>query len=410
MKNISINSFIHIIFSIVFIFLVALFSLYLKLESQIFIHDQENRYMLISNSFLTKFSHHPNQKSLEDLSKKLDLKHITKTDKLLKILNKAKVIFQKEEQSFRIRVFELKNKYFIYIQSMGYNLMYKINIQKNYKHFIALFVFIFTVILILFIYLALLKKLRPLKSLHNNIIRFSNGDLKCKLQNNSKDEIGQISQSFNNAIENINQLINSKNLFMKNILHELKTPITKGLFLAQMIETKPQSQKDKKAIIKTFNTINAIINQLSNIEKLKNTHLNIQKEQIELDNIFNHIKILLELDKNKLHINYLQKPQITANKELFATMIKNLIENGIKYTSSFPVIVNIRKNQIDICSLGEKLPNTLEHYTQAFVQGKKNSKGFGLGLYITQEIANIHNFKLTYNHKENQNIFSIVFK
>ena len=58
---------------------------------------------------------------------------------------------------------------------------------------------------------------------------------------------------------------------MKNIIHELKTPITKGLFLANMIKT--SQKKDKELLIKNFNTLNTIINQLSNIEKLKSNHL-----------------------------------------------------------------------------------------------------------------------------------------
>lgn len=407
MKNISIHSFIHLVFFILFLVLIGVFTFYLKLESQIFQHNQEDRFLLISNSFLTKFSHYPDQNSLQKLSKKLNLQQVTKREKLLQILNNANVIFQKEDHNSRIRVFTIKHKYFIYIQSNGYNLMYKIDIKKNHKHFIALFVFIFVFLILFLIYIAILKKLQPLKSLHNKIIKFSNGDLSVYFEESSKDEIGEISKSFNIAIKNINQLINSKNLFMKNILHELKTPITKGLFLTQMIQT--DNTKDKNSLIKTFHTINSIINQLSNIEKLKNPNLNIQKEQIDLHLTFQQIKTLLELDSNKLTINYIQKPFITANKELFATMLKNLIENGIKYSFKDPVTVNIYTNKIDICSFSHKLPNNLEHYTQPFVQGKKNSKGFGLGLYIVKQITKIHNFKLQYRYQNDQNIFSIVF-
>lgn len=407
MKNISITSFIHLIFTIAFIALIALFSLYLKLETQMFQKNQENRYLLISNSFLTKFSHHPDDSSILKLSKKLNLTPVKNRKKNLQVLNKAKVIFKKEEAFSRIRVFELDKDYYIYIQSIGYNLMYLINIEKNYKLYIAASVLILTVLLILSIYIAILKKLKPLKNLHTQIIKFSKGDLGVKLEDLSKDEIGQISQSFNEAIKNINQLINSKNLFMKNILHELKTPITKGLFLANMLETK--NEEDKKTLIKTFNTMNSIINQLSNIEKLKNLHLNIKKEQIDMDKLFEQLFVILDINKQELIINK-KECTVIANKELFATMLKNLIENALKYSVKKPVTVDIGKDKISVKSYGEMLQKPLEHYTQAFIQGKKNSKGFGLGLYIVQEISDLHKFKLHYSYESGQNVFTIVLK
>ena len=409
MKNIPISSFIHIIFTITIVAVISLLFLFIKLENQAFQHNQENRFLLISNTFITKFYHSPDDSEIENLSQKLNLSRIRDRNKNIHILNNAKVIFTKESIDSRVRVFQLKKNFYIYIQSIGYNLMYEINIEKNYKLFIAVALFNLILLLILLLYFAILKKLRPLKTLHNEIIKFSNGDLSVELKELSRDEIGQISKSFNTAIKNINQLINSKNLFMKNILHELKTPITKGLFLANLIETK--NEDDKKKLIKTFNTMNSIINQLSNIEKLKNIHLNIKKEHIDLKQMFEHLFIILDTDKSKVHITKDSNDiNIIANKELFATLIKNLVENGLKYSTKDPVRVEIKKQSIDIISYGEKLEKPLNYYTQAFIQDKKNSSGFGLGLYIVQEIVSLHGFKLEYSHENGQNIFRVVFK
>ncbi len=409
MKNIPISSFIHIIFTITIVAVISLLFLFIKLENQAFQHNQESRFLLISNTFITKFYHSPDDSEIENLSQKLNLSRIRDRNKNIHILNNAKVIFTKESIDSRVRVFQLQKNFYIYIQSIGYNLMYEINIEKNYKLFIAIALFNLILLLILLLYFAILKKLRPLKTLHNEIIKFSNGDLSVELKELSRDEIGQISKSFNTAIKNINQLINSKNLFMKNILHELKTPITKGLFLANLIETK--NEDDKKKLIKTFNTMNSIINQLSNIEKLKNIHLNIKKEHIDLEQMFEHLFIILDTDKSKVYINKDNNNiNIIANKELFATLIKNLVENGLKYSTKAPVRVEIKKQSVDIISYGEKLEKPLNYYTQAFIQDKKNSSGFGLGLYIVQEIVNLHGFKLEYFHENGQNIFRVVFK
>jgi two-component system OmpR family sensor kinase len=388
---------------------MSLLFLFIKRENQAFQHNQESRYLLISNTFLTKFYHSPDDFQIEKLSKKLNLTRIKNRDKNIRILNNARVIFAKESIDSRVRVFQLKKKFYIYIQSIGYNLMYEINVEKNYKLFIAVVLFNLILLLILMLYFAILKKLRPLKNLHNEIIKFSNGDLGVELKDLSKDEIGQISKSFNTAIKNINQLVNSKNMFMKNILHELKTPITKGLFLSNLIETK--NEEDKKSLIKTFNTMNSIINQLSNIEKLKNIHLNIKKEHIDLDLMFEQLFAILDIDKDKIAIKKLDKDiDIIANKELFTTLIKNLVDNALKYSTKDPINIDIKKQGMNIISFGEKLEKPIDYYTQAFIQDKKNSPGFGLGLYIVQEIINLHNFKLEYSYKNGRNIFSVLYK
>ena len=77
------------------------------------------------------------------------------------------------------------------------------------------------------------RKLRPLKILNKQIIEFSNGNKDIKLNYTSTDEIGTIAKSFNEAINIINNQSKSKDLFMRNMMHELKTPITKAMFIAE---------------------------------------------------------------------------------------------------------------------------------------------------------------------------------
>ena len=404
MRNIPISTFIHTIFFVALISITALFFVFLEFDKQAYQTNQENRFELISNSFLTKFKHKPTKEELTVLSKKLNLREIEDREQNIHILNKAKVVYTKETKDSRVRVFSLFQNHYIYIQNIGYNLMYKIDIKINYTFYIAISIFIFILITILFLYIALLEKLKPLKILNNKIQQFSKGDMDIKVQIDSQDEIGQISKSFNDAINNINTLINSKNLFMKNILHELKTPITKGLFLANMIQT--DQEKDKQQLINNFNTLNEIINQLSNISKLRTNHLQIHKQKIDLKRTVDQIIIMLDIKSSDIEID-MKDITITANKDLFGTMLKNLVENGLKYRSDKAVIIKTDKNMICVKSYGEKLKKPLSHYTQAFIQETKNSSGFGLGLYIVNEIAIMHNFELTYKYKNGYNIFCL---
>ncbi len=118
--------------------------------------------------------------------------------------------------------------------------------------------------LFLFLYIAIIRKLSPLKKLNEQISQFAKGDMNIKISYKSEDEIGQIAQSFSKAIYYIKTLLESKNLFMRNMMHELKTPITKGRIAIELIE----DSNSKKTLIRAFERMNELINELAYIERL----------------------------------------------------------------------------------------------------------------------------------------------
>ena len=404
MKNISISTFINIIFSIAIIFICLAFGIFIKLDQQKHRMIQHQRYEIITKSVLSYHNFTP--KIIDDLEKKLDIKYIDNSDLKLKILNQAITIYQKEYINIRLRVFNLDDKYYIYIQRFGLNMMFldKVYIRSNIL-FIAI-AFVFVLLMTLLLYILFRKKLKPLKELNNSIQQFSKGDFSVHIDIKSKDEIGQISDSFNQAITNINLLINSKNLFMRNIMHELKTPITKNLFLINMIETK-QTQ-DKELLIKNLNLMNDTINELANIEKLKTDFLNLQKESINILQLLQELIANTDISEVKI-INNTKNPNIVVNRPLFVILLKNLLTNGYKYATDHHIYIKILDNQIVFKTKGDKLSKDLEYYTQPFSQETKNSQGLGLGLYIANEIAILHHYRLHYWHDKGYNNFSLVY-
>ena len=405
MKNISIYSFIHTIFFIALIAILSTFVIFIQLDNDKFKLNRANEFTLIANNFFTLIFTNPTSSQLTNLSKELNLKILNDTKLKLKILNQAEIIFKKETPHSRVRVFELNDNNYIYIQMVGYNLMCKINNKQHYNLYIAFIVFIIILLVIIFLYISLLNKLKPLKRLYRGIEEFKKGDLNINIYTESSDEIGKITTSFNQAILNINQLIESKNLFMRSIIHELKTPITKGLFSVSMLDIK---ENDKEELKNIFNTINNIITQLSYIEKFKNSTLQISKETLNLKQLIIDAIQLLDFNLNDIELE-LEQIKIIANKELFLVVLKNLIQNGIKYKAGGKLIICSNKNNISIKTKGSKLSKPLEYYIQPFVQEKKNSQGFGLGLYIVSEILKIHQFTFEYNYEDSYNIFLIKF-
>jgi two-component system OmpR family sensor kinase len=406
LRNLSIYTFIHIIFSIAFVSVIALFLFFVNFEHARYKLNEQDRLNIIANSFLTHLDSHLSQQEINSLSRKLNIVNIINPETKLNILNNAKVIYKKESYDSRLRIFELNKRQYLYIQKIGHNLMFIYNKTINYNQFIAIFIFLTMLCVLLVLYSMFIRKLKPLKNLNDKIQQFSKGDLNVNIDLKSNDEIGQIANSFNEAISNINSLINSKNLFMRNIMHELKTPITKGLLLTEIIET--PNIDDKQLLIKNYEHMNNIISQLSNIEKMKTQYLNIKKEQLQVETIIDEITQLLHIEEQDIQVNY-EHHTIIANHELFLIILKNLIENAYRYSTQKPILLDIQKDKLIVKSKGEKLQNDLSYYTQAFTQEKKNNKGLGLGLYIVNESCILHNFKLEYSYIEGFNCFTLLY-
>jgi two-component system OmpR family sensor kinase len=99
---------------------------------------------------------------------------------------------------------------------------------------------------------------------------------------------------------------------------------------------------------------------------------------------------------------------LNADTAMFSVALKNLIDNAIKFSPNKHAIIKANKQRVDIISDGEPLKYELEYYTEPFSQEEKRSDGFGLGLYIVKTIANLHGYKLVYNHTKGKNTFSIL--
>lgn len=288
---------------------------------------------------------------------------------------------------------------------MGYTLMLEDNKPKNYNFQYAIAIGVFLISLLLLLYLAVLKKLYPLKRLHKQIQRFATGDMQTRITYEYDDEIGKIAQSFDDAIVSIRELSASKNLFMRNLMHELKTPITKGRIVVEMLE----DESTKKVLVRAFERMNELISELAELERVTTQSFEPEFEYVMLGEIVYEAQELLMSQRASVEIS-ISDMALTTDKKLMTLVIKNLLDNGIKYGSDKQVFLRTREGIIEIVSKGERLEHPLSYYTEPFSQAEKRSTGFGLGLYIVHSILEKLGYQLEYTHNEGKNIFMLLPK
>lgn len=406
MRNLSVTTFIHILFSVAIAILITTFLLFLSWDKDRQKIEEFKRYQLISVTFLSNLQQSIEEEDLQKLYKELLVLPLSEknTDKLKSDIEKrGNTIFSGGSAVGQVRVFDIDDQHYIYVQRMGYNLMLKDNKDKNYNFEYAIGIGVFLIALLLLLYLAVLKKLSPLKRLHQQIQRFAQGDIQTRITYLYDDEIGKIAKSFDDAIVHINELSASKNLFMRNLMHELKTPITKGRIMVEMLE----DESTKKVLVRAFERMNELISELAEIERVTTQSFEPSFEYVMLSEIVKEAQDLLMTQRSCINVE-IKDMALTTDKKLMVLVVKNLIDNGMKYGKEKCVLVQTDQNIIEVISKGDSLKEPLSYYTEPFSQAEKRSSGFGLGLYIVHSILEKLGYRLEYEHDEGKNIFMIV--
>ena len=264
---------------------------------------------------------------------------------------------------------------------------------------ILVFVDIFVLILI---FLYILKLLSPLKIITKQLTNFSNGDLSSRIDIKSNDEIGILANSFNKMASNLENLIKTREELLRDIGHELRTPIAKGKFAIEKIDDFSQ----KELLKKIFKDLEILTNELIELEKLNSTKLNITTFKAETLIVESLEKLYLD-DESKIEINIQEDFKINGDLYYLSIVLKNLIDNALKYATSYPIQIDVKLNTISVSNKGKELSKQLEYYLKPFTQELSQRDGFGLGLSIVKKIIDKHDFRLEYSYKDESNIFKI---
>jgi len=408
-KHISVTTFIHILFLLVFSVFIAAFYFFHTATAESRKPQKITRYKPISDSFLFRENLDMTSWKLKQFYRDYKIEPIPTQRALREIETEGETVFEGQTIYGKFRVFKTPKRNYIYVQRLGYTQMFVDNQSNYYDGIYRLVLSIGGAMLLLFllIYVMILKKLYPLKRLHKQIEQFAEGNLDIHIDNQGSDEIGKIAQSFDKAIAHIRQLISSKNLFMRNIMHELKTPITKGRIVSETIDD-PMA---KKILIRAFERMNELISDLADVERITMYNFEPTKAHITLEDVIERAEKVLMTDREKYTIRILDRPLYT-DKKLLALTLKNLMDNGIKYSKDKHVAVLTVGNRIEVRSRGEALKEAFSFYIEPFSQEEKRSHGFGLGLYIVSNILEKLGYTFRYHHdtQAGENVFTIVME
>lgn len=288
------------------------------------------------------------------------------------------------------------------------------NIELNleYLRVIALIIeVVLGVAIVFFGILISLRLVKPFYKLSDSIESIQTGYGDDSLQVNDYTETIQICEKFNAMLGRMKVMDDSRQEFVSNVSHELKTPMTSIKVLADSLNSMPDApvelyQEFMEDITNEIERETKIINDLLSLVKMDKSaaDLNIATVNINelLEQILKRLQPIADKQKVELVLESFRPVSAEVDEVKITLAFTNLIENAIKYNKNDGegwVHVSLNADHqyfyLKVEDSGIGIPEeSLEHIYERFYRVDKSHSreigGTGLGLAITRNSILMH--------------------
>lgn len=229
------------------------------------------------------------------------------------------------------------------------------------------------------------------------------------LHENAYTETTQISEAFNKMLGRLKVLDDSRQEFVSNVSHELKTPLTSMKVLADSLLAQEDTpvelyQEFMGDIAEEIERENKIINDLLSLVKMDKTsaNLNIKSENINemVERILKRLRPIAAARNIEVVFESFRPVMAEVDEVKLSLAVSNLVENAIKYNKEEGwVHVSLNADHkyfyIKVADSGIGIPKEAQdHIFERFYRVDKSHSreigGTGLGLAIARNAVVMH--------------------
>ncbi len=252
--------------------------------------------------------------------------------------------------------------------------------------------------------------LAPLKNILETIKKISEGQLHQRIEINGKNEYTEIADAINNMTEQLEQVESSRQEFVSNVSHELKTPLSSIKVLSESILLQEEMPTEMyREFLQDINSeidrMTNIVNDLLALVKLDHREdaLNIGETNVNrmIQDVMKRLYPLAEKKNIELLYESNRDMTVEADEMKLSLAVSNLIENGIKYTPNDGMVkVTIDGDHQNVfitvqdTGMGineEEQSKVFKRFYRVDKTRDRETGGTGLGLAITHSTVMLHN-------------------
>ena len=307
----------------------------------------------------------------------------------------------------------------VIIMSFSTKSLYQLADSVRSRVFVVVVILTMVILTISVFYVLSLSN--PLKLVTDSIREIGRGDMNVKIDMKGFSEIRSISDSFNQMIDVIQNQENSRQEFVSNVSHELKTPLASIKVLSDSLlsqEGMPEElyREFLADITNEIERMTKIINDLLDMVKLDKNSATMQVENLSINDLLEQLlkrlrPIAAERNIELVYESY--RPVMADVDEVkLSSALNNLIENAIKYNYDDGwVRVTLNADHkffyVTVQDSGVGIPedvqdNVFERFYRVDKARSRDTGGTGLGLAIARSAVLLHRGSIKLHSKEKE--------
>jgi signal transduction histidine kinase len=244
---------------------------------------------------------------------------------------------------------------------------------------------------------------------------------------NYEDEIGELADTINQLLQRVENSVFTQKMFIANISHELKNPLTKIFTQIELLEMKyksdPELSKQISGLREDTLKLNHLTQSILELANMFSDESALRMVKTRVDEVL--FDAIAEFKKwnpeSRVNISLENFPDSEdlltreANADALMVVFKNLVDNACKFATNKTAHVDISERDgllvIDFFNEGPQIPETdKDKIFEPFFRSNATAKGkagHGVGLAIVKQIVELHKGKLKLISSENGNLFSV---
>lgn len=265
------------------------------------------------------------------------------------------------------------------------------------------------IIAFIWLYFTMAKLLEPLKAMSSAAKNFALGNFEERIPVEGDDEIGNLALSFNNMAASLAALEEMRSGFVSDVSHELKTPMTtiSGFIDGILDGTVPKQKYNYylNIVSNEIKRLSRLVNSLLDIARINSGNVQYEFVSFDINSMLAKVSNTMELAAKEKNVKIVltlppQKVSAFADEDAIYRVVYNLAENAVKFTDEggiieFAAAVDDKKIYIGVKNSGqgiskEDLPYIFDRFYKSDKSRGLDTKGAGLGLYMSKQIINAH--------------------
>ena len=249
----------------------------------------------------------------------------------------------------------------------------------------------------------------PLRRLRRLVDQFGQGDLSARAHSTRKDEIGELSRSFDLMAGRIETLLSAERRLLQDVSHELRSPLTRLDVAVDLATTSDDPGEFLGRIKRDIGRLSVLVNELLQLTRAEGDPTAHALETVQLDHLVEDLIEDCEVEAQakgcRVEREAMEPLAVLGEPELLRRAVENVVRNAVRHAPEGTTVKIGLESAGDVARIrvrdyGPGVPDELlatifEPFFRVERDRSRASGGIGLGLAIARRAVDLHRGRIS---------------